>query len=72
MNKFFEELGDFIDLYFERIIITVVTLIIFLLIACLPLLIIADLHIKNRALDIYEETGVMITIDSKDLTEMTK
>ena len=72
MKDFFGKLSDFIDDNYERFMITLVALIIFLLIASLPLMIFCDLYTKNRALDIYEETGVMITIDSKDLIEMTK
>jgi len=76
MKKIFEDLGEWISWNFEAIMgfgLLGILAITFLSIPLILIIMLAgDFYTKNRALDIYEETGVMITIDSEDSSEIMK
>jgi len=71
MKNFIEDVIDLIFDNIEELVVFLLLSIGLILVLSLPISIFCDFYTKNRALDIYEETGVMITIDSKDIVDMT-
>lgn len=55
---------DFIDF-----MVTSLFIILLMLTLCIPINIYLDYKVKERALDIYENTGILINIDMEDIIQ---